>query len=274
MDATEQESDASSAIVCLDPLVTLSARTARAPMGIAGAKASALRGRKGLHLIALSEPIEDDGRHVKIARDIQAVSAELPDSRFVVMTASEFDAYLLAPLGLAAFPASAQIFADDVVFKPIDCSVEFDAVVRPHGEHEALIDELRGILRLDAPEDAHQINRARVGLCLSSADARASTEYLLCGLPVVAAEAAAAGRYLMPPFGRIVPPDPQSIAAAIDALAAARIPKVIVRNHVLNLLRMERHNFLIAANKLAKEAFGIANLFTAMDPFTQAWRAQ
>lgn len=243
-------------------------------MGIASARTSAFRGRKGLHLIALPEPIKDDGRQAKIARDIQAVSAELPDSRFVVMAASEFDAYLLAPLGLAVFPASAHIFADDVLFKPVDCSVEFDAVVRPDGEHEALIKELGNTLRLDAPEDAQQISRARVGLCLSPADARASTEYLLCGLPVVATEAAAAGRYLMPPFGRSVSPDPQSIAAAINAVAAARIPKAIVRNHVLNLLRMERHNFLIGANKLAKEAFGIADLFKSIDAFSQAWRAQ
>jgi hypothetical protein len=265
----DQESDASAAVVCTDPLITLSAR---APMDIA----ATFRGRKGLHFIALTQPL-DDGHQAKIARDVQAASAELPGTRFVVMAASEFDAYLLASVGVASFPCSTQIFADDVTSKPIDGAAEYDAVIHPHRD-QSLIGNLKSILRLDEAANesdeirAQQINRARVGLCLSSADMHA-TQYLLCGIPVVATEAAGPGRYLMPPFCRVVPPDPHAIAAAIEKHASARLPKAAVRNHVLNLMRMERQNFLVAANKLANE-FGVTSAFTAIDPFAKAWRAQ
>jgi hypothetical protein len=264
VNASEQQHGVSAAIVCTDPLVTLSAGM---PAGIAGA----FCGRKGLHFIAVREPLEDDGGTV--ARDIQAAAAEQPDSRFVVLAPSEFDAYLLGACGIAAFPASAQIFADEMRFKPADGAVTYDAVVRAHGDDESLIGKLSGILKLDATADANEIGRARVALCLSSADAHA-TEYLLCGLPVVATEAAGGGRYLMPPFCRVVPSDQNAIAAAIDKLVAARLPKTAVRNHVLQLLHMERNNFLIAANKLANEVFAVAGLFPTIDPFAQGWRAQ
>ena len=97
---------------------------------------------------------------------------------------------------------------------------------------------------------------------------QAAIEYLLCGLPVVSTRSIGGrDRYLMPPFCRLVADDPDRVAAAVDDFARAKIPKQAVRNYIMHLLAFDRHNFLIAVNKLAKETFAIDGLFDSFAPF-------
>ncbi len=124
--------------------------------------------------------------------------------------------------------------------------------------------------QLTIEECAAQINTARVGLCLSEEEGamQASLEYLLCGLPVVSTRSIGGrDRYLPAPFGRIVGDDPKEVADAVAAFTRARIQKAAVRGHIMHLINFDRHNFLIAVNKLAKETFGIGHLFKSFAPF-------
>jgi len=132
--------------------------------------------------------------------------------------------------------------------------------------------------QLKVEECAAQLNTARVGLCLSAEEGlmQAALEYLLCGLPVVSTRSIGGrDRYFMPPFCRVVPDDAAAIADAVATLAGARIRKAAVRGYIMHLLKFERHNFLIAVNRLAKETFGVDDLFTSFAPFERGltrWR--
>jgi glycosyltransferase involved in cell wall biosynthesis len=125
-------------------------------------------------------------------------------------------------------------------------------------------------LHLTRERCADVINQARVGLCLSAAEGamRAALEYMLCGLPVVSTQSVGGrDRYFMPPFCRVVPDDPELIAAAVRELAAAKFPKAAIRAATLELLEFDRHNFLIAVNRIVEQSFGTKQLFSSFAPF-------
>lgn len=312
------ETHVSGAVISTDPLVTYSARSPGTPLGMASALPLAFRSRKALHLVGLSWTIELEDHARRLADDLEAAAADLPQSRFCILTNTEFEAHLLADLGVPALPSSRLIFIDDAVFKPLECDVEFDAVynatLSPAKRHElarevaslALLydvgapdltmryEETRALLpratflnheagkgaykQLHIDECATQINRGRVGLCLSAAEGpmQAAMEYLLCGLPVVSTRSfGGRDRYFMPPFCRVVDDDPAAVAAAVATFAERRIPKQVVRNFIMHVLRFERHNFLLTVNKLVSETFGVEDCFPTFAPFASGltrWR--
>ena len=96
-------------------------------------------------------------------------------------------------------------------------------------------------------EVAILLNQARVGLCLSACEGAmyASTEYLLCGLPVVST-VSKGGRdaWYDPRFTRIVPDNPAAVAAAVAELASLRIPPEFVRSETLCRMWEHRRRFL------------------------------
>ena len=91
------------------------------------------------------------------------------------------------------------------------------------------------------------LNQSRVGLCLSAVEGTmyAATEYLLCGLPVVST-VSVGGRdsWFDSRFTRIVPDDPDAIAAAVQELIALRIPPEIIRTETLCRMWEHRRRFL------------------------------
>lgn len=271
----EQERRVKGRVISIDPLVTYSQREASAPLGIASARPDAFSGRRALHLVGLSQTIETDNRHAKVARDLQAADAELPQSRFVILTNTEFEAYLLSTLRVAAMPCNDITFIDDGAFRPTETRAEFDAVCDTTAIPRERLDLARDAGNVDFSELAQLhgaaraalVGRASVGLWLGGAE-HCAIEYLLCGLPVVSTPiAGSAQRYLLPPFCRIVPDDPAAIAAAVQGFARARVPKPVVRGAMMHALRFDRHNFLIAINKLAKETFGRGPVFDSFAPF-------
>ena len=121
------------------------------------------------------------------------------------------------------------------------------------------------------------LNQCRVGLCLSAAEGamRASMEYLLCGLMVVSTpNIGGRDRFLIAPYARFAPPEPDAIAAAVKAMLAAPIPKQAIRDFVANIVAFDRHNFLLTANRIAREHFG-REIFSSITPFLEyanVWR--
>lgn len=312
------ETYVSGGVISTDPLVTYSLRSPGAPLGLASVLPPALRRRKALHLVGLSWTLELEDQAKRLANDLEAAARDLSQSRFVILTNTEFESHLLADLGVPAFAGSLLMFIDDAAFKPLDCAVEFDAVYNATlslaKRHElarevaslALLydvgapglgmryEETRALLpratflnheagrgaykQLPIDECATQINRGRVGLCLSAAEGpmQAAMEYLLCGLPVVSTRSfGGRDRYFMPPFCRIVDDDPAAVAAAVATFAERRIPKQVVRNFIMHVLRFERHNFLLTVNKLVNETFGVEDRFPTFTPFASGltrWR--
>lgn len=101
--------------------------------------------------------------------------------------------------------------------------------------------------RLTPQEMCLAYNRARVGLCLSRVEGGnyATTEYQLCGLPVVSTPSEG-GRdvFLDPETSRIVEPDTRAVAAAVAELAARRFLPGEVRLRALARLREHRLRFI------------------------------
>lgn len=121
-------------------------------------------------------------------------------------------------------------------------------------------------------ELARLLARARVGLCLSAVEGsmRASMEYMLCGLPVVSTRSVGGrDRYYGTGYCRVVArDDPDQIAAAVRELAALNLDRERIRQHVLQVLAFERHNFLLAVNGLVREHFQVDHdLFRSITPF-------
>jgi hypothetical protein len=133
------------------------------------------------------------------------------------------------------------------------------------------INHQEGAYRHLSPEEcAKHINRARVGLCLSAGNGPtlAAMEYMLTGLPIVSTYSRGGReRYMLPPFCRMVDDNPAAVADAVEMYVRKPIPKNVIRAHALHTLRFERHNFMIAINKLANEIFGIKMQFESFAPF-------
>jgi glycosyltransferase involved in cell wall biosynthesis len=306
----ESERYVSGMVVSADPIVTYSKRSTGMPLGIASARPDLFRDRKALHLVGLSHSIERDDACNVMARDVDALARALPESRFVVLTNSEFEAYLLSQRGVASMMSSQLIFLNENIFRPQQTAPRFDAIyngrLMPVKRHELargianlgllydlgppdeppLYDEVRAQLphavfinhekgqgayrQLKIEECAEELNAARVGLCLSAVEGamQAALEYMLCGLPVVSTHSIGGrDRYFMPPFCRIVDADADQVASAVKAFVGARIPKQAVRNFIMHLVTFDRHNFLLAVNRLVKDTFGVDEFFRSFAPF-------
>jgi hypothetical protein len=128
-------------------------------------------------------------------------------------------------------------------------------------------------LRLSRETVAREVNRARVGLCLSDEEGsmRAAMEYLLCGLPIVTTRSAGGrDRYYHAPFVLVVRDDPDEVGAAVAELIARNLNKLQVREYIGRIVAFERRNLLAAINAIAREHFGISEMFTTPEPFIRA----
>ncbi|MEP9386670.1 glycosyltransferase [Mesorhizobium sp. KR9-304] len=133
--------------------------------------------------------------------------------------------------------------------------------------------------RLSPSEVNTQLNRARVGLCLSEKEGAmfASMEYLLAGLPVVSTPSIG-GRdvYFDEEYCLVVPPDPRSIAEAVQALKVRGIPRTHIRERTLKRLENDRARFIGLLNAILEES-GSDSRFSMPWPFakpvTMEWLA-
>lgn len=116
---------------------------------------------------------------------------------------------------------------------------------------------------LSSGEIIKYLNQSKVGLILSEVEGGnyATTEYLLCGLPVVST-GSRGGRneWLDPEFCRIVPPDAQCIAAAVAELAAEAIDPMKIRGATLAKMARHRRKFCELVQQIYS-AFGTGRDF-------------
>ncbi|HMP72681.1 MAG TPA: glycosyltransferase [Kiritimatiellia bacterium] len=110
------------------------------------------------------------------------------------------------------------------------------------------------------------INQSGVGLILSAEEGacRASSEYLLCGIPVVSTPSLG-GRdvFYTPRNSRIVPPDPQAIAQAVDTFLADPPDPRAIREHHLHQSREFRQRFATEVLEGIYHQWGIQRNATA-----------
>jgi glycosyltransferase involved in cell wall biosynthesis len=106
---------------------------------------------------------------------------------------------------------------------------------------------------LNSWEVALQLNGCRVGMCLSETEGAmfAAVEYLLCGLPVVSTPSQG-GRdvWFDPQFTRIVEPEPQAIAAAVQELIDAQLDPAEIRAATLARMSEHRQRFTAAVQAI------------------------
>ncbi|QLA20144.1 glycosyltransferase [Desulfolutivibrio sulfoxidireducens] len=109
------------------------------------------------------------------------------------------------------------------------------------------IGEQQTYVKLTPPQMTAYYNQSRVGLCLSDIEGSnySTTEYMLCGLPVVSTENIG-GRncYLDQDIARIVSPDARAVKQGVDELIAAAIPGNVVRKRTLIKMHRHRQNFI------------------------------
>jgi len=98
------------------------------------------------------------------------------------------------------------------------------------------------------------VSTARCGLILSAAEGQnnASTEYLLCGIPVISTPSVG-GRDAMfdPAHTRIVEPDPRAVEAAVAEYQAAAPDPLEIREYVMRKIREHRRNFVTWLSSIA-----------------------
>ena len=108
-------------------------------------------------------------------------------------------------------------------------------------------------LYLNSWEVSLQLNGCRVGMCLSETEGAmfAAVEYLLCGLPVVSTPSRG-GRdvWFDPQFTRVVEPEPQAIAAAVQELIDAKLDPAEIRAATLARMSEHRQRFTAAVQAI------------------------
>ncbi len=130
-------------VVSVDPIVTVSKCTERLPSGIAGLCPDVFEDQPALHLLSPTWTLERDGDVAQIAYAVADIAKKLPRSRFVVVTSTEFEAYLLSCEGIPSMLASTLIFVDErtlIPKQPASGQKIFDAVYNarfePFKRHE------------------------------------------------------------------------------------------------------------------------------------------
>jgi uncharacterized protein (TIGR01627 family) len=126
------------------------------------------------------------------------------------------------------------------------------------------------------------LNRAAVGLCLSSVEGSsyASIEYMLAGLPVVSTPSVG-GReiYFDHEFCTICDPEPAAVRHAVEALKSRKIPRDYVRARTLAKIAPARRRFLSLIDDLGERLGGQRQHdgrvwpFGAVSPLV-TWRSQ
>jgi len=125
-------------------------------------------------------------------------------------------------------------------------------------------------IKFGAADMVKLLGHAQVGLCLSKVEGcmRSSIEYGLAGLSIVSTRSIGGrDRYLIGPHCRIVPDDPDRIAAAVGELCDAALDRRRVRSYVAQMLAFDRYNFLLQINKIAERLLGQQDLFPTIEPF-------
>lgn len=127
-------------------------------------------------------------------------------------------------------------------------------------------------LRLSHGEVNRQLNRARVGLCLSASEGAmfASAEYLLSGLSIVTTPSTG-GRevYHDAEYCWTVPADARAVAEAVRALAARGMPRWDIQRRTLRRLEVDRARFLDLLNAILTES-GSSQRLALPWPFRKA----
>lgn len=144
-------------VISADPVVTISKTGMNAPGGIAGCCPRAFEGRKSVHLLGLAWTAERAGGAEKIAKRVARLQRDLPDSHFVILANSEFEAYKMSLMGLPTVLANELIFVDERSFHPrsIDPGLPmYDAVyngrVAPY-KRTLLASQVESLLLVYAP---------------------------------------------------------------------------------------------------------------------------
>lgn len=247
----------------------------------------ALRRRRCHVLVQLSWTHESADMAARLAGRVARYARRYPGHEITILTNTPEEREAVTARGLDALYCNGAAFLSPSMFFPLPgCRKEFraiyDAVVSPYKRHElarevenlALITyrkptSTRAHIRstLAALGDAawlngrpdgklewfdqaavnRNINRARVGLCLSAVEGfmYASTQYLLAGLPVVTTPSAG-GRHVFyePDYVRTVDEDPAVVAAAVQAFCAAPPDPRHIRQRTLQKFAEHRGRFL------------------------------
>lgn len=213
-----------------------------------------------------------------------AVAAIAPKHRIIIIANTRLEYDMLQRAGFETLLANQNQFADPEVYKPLEQPGErpFDAVYnarfRPYKRHElatsvkrlSLVGYTFGTPEFDAIadlfDDAHfanhrdgklrrltqaevnvALNQARVGLCLSEVEGAmmAAVEYLLAGLPVVTTPSRG-GRdiYFDDRFVRVVEPEPEAVARAVQSFVEEDISPEFIRAETLKKLKAANEEFL------------------------------
>lgn len=246
-----------------------------------------LRRRRAHILVGLSWTVESAGKADYLAKKVGRYLRRHRHHRVTILTNTINEKEILDAKGLETLYCSASAFLSESIFFPIDGGhKEFDAVydaaVSPYKRLElaqkvrslALIAYRKGsstpryvnstmqLLEhanwLNGKPDREMqwltyeavnrdINRARVGLCLSAEEGsmNASAQYLLAGLPVVTTRSLG-GRdvFYDPAYVREVPDDPKAVACAVDDFCAAPPSQELIRGNTLEKITEHRARFM------------------------------
>jgi hypothetical protein len=302
-------------VLSTEPLVTFSSTNRDAPLGIASVAGDLFAARPALHLLHHTWTLEQ-GDASWIAAAVRRARTTMPRASFVMLASNETEAQLYTDQGETAIVASALLFTDERIWRPMPPAPgpQYDAIYvgrlermkrhelataipslqlvyarPPNNEQEGDgLARVRGLLpnarfanhvlgdqysRFSHEQVAALMAQSSVGLCLSAVEGcmRTSMEYMFSGLPVVSTRSIGGrDRYFVGAYTRIVDDDPEAVAAAVADLKQQRFDRNRIREHIGQIVAFERHNFLVALDKMIERKFRQSGVFKSTGAFAGA----
>jgi len=240
---------------------------------------------KSIHVfLQLGWERETPENSVPFATDIREILAACPRLKITVLANDPKEVETLSGLGLHAVFCHQNAFLDETRYPVLKVPKRYDAIyvarITPFKRHQLAADikSLRLIggyfyagdmqykkeildgklahadysFMVKASKIPAEIAAARCGLCLSAAEGAmfASTEYLLCGIPVVNTHNLGGRDEMFPDFAvKTVPDDSAAVAAAVAGFVRSAPPPEDIRAAVLEKMKPHRKTFRTLLNE-------------------------
>ena len=301
-------------ILSADPMITLSKRDPRSPLGIAGVEKDFFRKKQALHIVSDTWHFRHERRSRGISKALRRLSNYLVDNHFIFLGNTTYETLLLSGCNIPSICSSELIAVDETVFSPEagppagfePAEAVYVARLVPLKRHELardlpnvalayshakfdpqIYEQMKQAMphfrfinhelgkgnyyHLSSREVAGVLNACEVGLCLSGNEGamRASMEYLMCGLPVVATRCPGGRERYFDSDNCIFADDtPAAVADAVREAVRRKSDRSEIRRSTLQKVKFDRMDFVSTINEIIASIYGIHDFFESYSRFT------
>ena len=105
-------------IIATDPIVTISKRTPKTPLGIAGVAPGFFRGKNAFHILSNTWHHRSVEKARQLRKQLRQLSKKLVNNHFLYLGNDNYEVMLLSKHGIPVILSSELIAVDDCIFRP------------------------------------------------------------------------------------------------------------------------------------------------------------